>query len=177
MEMHGYIQDMLDVKVLILYAVRLSMYPLTLQQIYELCFQDDRLSYFDVSVAVPELVESGHLAQDADGCYVITEKGMEHQTLTQDGIVYSLRERVREAVECFNRQSRRDKLLHTQVLRRDAGEYAVTLGLDDEVGRIMTLELSAPTQQQARALEKAFHTRADAVYRVIMQVLLDEEDV
>ena len=49
MEQHGFIQDMLDVKVLILFVMAKLSYPVTLQTIYELCYQDDKLSYFDVS--------------------------------------------------------------------------------------------------------------------------------
>ena len=74
MEERGFIRDMLDVKVLILFVAATAKYPLTLQKIYELCYQDDRLSYFDVSIAVPQMVESGHLEQLADETYVITER-------------------------------------------------------------------------------------------------------
>ncbi len=65
MEQHGFIQDMLDVKVLILFVMAKLSYPVSLQKIYELCYQDDKLSYFDVSVAVPQMVQSGHLAAAA----------------------------------------------------------------------------------------------------------------
>ena len=58
MEQHGFIQDMLDVKVLILFVMAKLSYPVTLQTIYELGYQDDKLSYFDVSVAVPQMVQS-----------------------------------------------------------------------------------------------------------------------
>ena len=176
MEMHGYIQDMLDVKVLILFVVKRSEYPLTLQQIYELSFQDDRLSYFDVSIAIPELVESGHLETVGEDCYQITDKGREHEQITEDGLAFSVRQRAAAAVEQFNRQVKRDKRLQTQVVEKPTGEYAAILGLDDGVGELMKLELTAPTRQQARVLEKAFHTRADSVYKLVLQVLLDREE-
>lgn len=57
MEQHGFIQDMLDVKVLILFVMAKLSYPVTLQTIYELCYQDDKLSYFDVSVTSCFLTE------------------------------------------------------------------------------------------------------------------------
>ena len=44
MEQHGFIQDMLDVKVLILFVMAKLSYPVSLQKIYELCYQDDKLS-------------------------------------------------------------------------------------------------------------------------------------
>ena len=43
MERHGFIHDMLDVKVLILYIMSRAMYPVDLQKIYELSYQDDGL--------------------------------------------------------------------------------------------------------------------------------------
>ena len=53
MERHGFVHDMLDVKVLILYIMARVAYPVDLQKIYELSYQDDGLSYFDVAEAVP----------------------------------------------------------------------------------------------------------------------------
>ena len=48
----GFIHDMLDVKILILYVMARVMYPVDLQKIYELAYQDDCLSYFDLAQAV-----------------------------------------------------------------------------------------------------------------------------
>ena len=65
MQRLGFIHDMMDVKVLILYVMSRVNYPVTVQQIYELCYQDECLSYFDVCTAVPELVKNAH--QDIGG--------------------------------------------------------------------------------------------------------------
>ena len=61
MEQRGYIHNMMDVKVLVLYIMSRVLYPVDLQKIYELAYQDDCLSYFDLAQAVPQMVESGHL--------------------------------------------------------------------------------------------------------------------
>ena len=66
---------MMDVKVLILFVMARVNYPVNMQQIYELCYQDDCLSYFDVCTAIPEMVKSGHLKQVENDCYEITDKG------------------------------------------------------------------------------------------------------
>ena len=44
MQRLGFIHDMLDVKVLILFVMARVSYPVNIQQIYELCYQDDCLS-------------------------------------------------------------------------------------------------------------------------------------
>ena len=174
MERHGFIHDMLDVKVLILFVVSRAMYPIDAQKVYELCYQDECLSYFDVRSALPEMVASGHLEQTDDG-FVITEKGREAGLLTEDSIAYPVAQRAERAVEQFNRAVRRDSLIHAQIMPRQGGDFSVVMGLDDEVGNLMTLELMAPTQAQARALSEAFRQHADTLFQTVMQILTEEE--
>ena len=174
MEERGFIRDMLDVKVLILFVAAKAKYPLTLQKIYELCYQDDRLSYFDVSIAVPQMVESGHLEQLPDGTYVVTQKGAEQEEVTRDSIAFPVMQRALAAVERFNREIKRQSMVRTEVIPREGGDFSVVLGLDDEKSNLMTLELMAPTQTQGRALARAFSRRAEKIFQLVMTELLDE---
>ena len=75
MEHLGFIQDMMDVKVLILFVAARLKGAATVQELYELAYQDERLSYFDVCTAVPEMVQSGHLQQLPGARYRITRTG------------------------------------------------------------------------------------------------------
>ena len=176
MQRLGFIHDMMDVKVLILYVMSRVNYPVTVQQIYELCYQDECLSYFDVCTAVPEMVNSLHLQELEDGCYQITEKGRADGSLTQDSIAYSVRQRAENAVARFNRQIRRSSFVKTHILPRDNGDFSVVLSLDDDMGNLMTLELMAPDQRQAVRLSRLFEKKAEAVYNLTMAELLDGED-
>ena len=89
MERHGFVHDMLDVKVLILYIMARVSYPVDLQKIYELSYQDDGLSYFDVAEAVPQMIESGHLERVDGERYVITEKGREAAKTHRQGVTWA----------------------------------------------------------------------------------------
>ena len=172
----GFIHDMMDVKVLILYVAARSNYPMTVQEIYELCYQDECLSYFDVCTAVPEMVTSGHLRQTEQDRYEITDKGRQDGELTADSIAYTVKQRAENAVNRFNRQLRRSSFVKTRVIPRDGGDSSVILSLDDELGNLMTLELMAPDQRQAVRLSKLFERKAEQVYNVVMAELLDGED-
>ena len=172
----GFIHDMLDVKVLILFVMARVSYPVTMQQIYELSYQDDCLSYFDVCTAVPEMVKSGHLKELEDECYAITDKGKADGSLTEDSIAYTVKQRAENAVARFNRQIRRSSFVKTQVIPRESGDFSVIMSLDDEMGNLMTLELAAPDQRQAVRLAKLFENKAENVYNLTMTELLDEED-
>ena len=176
MQRLGFIHDMMDVKVLILFVTARSNYPMTTQEIYELCYQDDCLSYFDVCTAIPEMVKSGHLRELEDEKYEITPKGRETGELTVDSIAFTVKQRAENAVSRFNRQIRRSSFVKTQIIPRDSGDYSVIMALDDELGNLMTLELLAPDQRQAVRLGKLFEKKAEAVYNLTMAELLDEED-
>ena len=176
MQRHGFIHDMMDVKVLILFVSARSGYPMTPQEIYELCYQDDCLSYFDVCTAVPELVASGHLVKLDGERYEITEKGKQDGALTEDSVAFTVRQRAEAAVDRFNRQLRRSSFVKTQVIPRESGDCSVVMALDDEMGNLMTLELVAPSHRQAVMLSKRFQEKAELLYNLTMNELLAEED-
>jgi hypothetical protein len=167
---------MLDVKVLILFVMARVSYPVNMQEIYELCYQDECLSYFDVCTAVPEMVKSGHLKELENNCYGITDKGKADGSLTEDSIAFTVKQRAENAVDRFNRQIRRSSFVRTQIIPRENGDFSVIMSLDDEVGNLMTLELVAPDQRQAVRLSKLFENKAENVYNLTMAELLDEED-
>ena len=176
MQRLGFIHDMLDVKVLVLFVMARVNYPVTTSEIYELCYQDDCLSYFDVCTAVPEMVKSGHLKELAEEKYEITEKGRADGSLTEDSIAFTVKQRAENAVAKYNRQIRRSSYVKTQVIPREGGDFSVIMALDDEMGNLMTLELVAPDQRQAVRLGKLFEKKAEMVYNLTMAELLDEED-
>lgn len=175
MERHGYIHDIVDVKVLILYVLSGAEEPVSAQTIYEFCYQDDLLSYFDVQQAIPEMVRTGHLEETAEDRYVITEKGREAARLTQDSLAFTVRQRARLAVERYHHNLRRERLLRTDIRKDENGGFVVTMAMDDPRGCIMNLELTAPTLRQARRLEAAYRKNAEIVYRSVMIGLLEEE--
>ena len=176
MQRLGFIHDMMDVKVLILYVAARSSYPMTVQEIYELCYQDECLSYFDVCTAVPEMVASGHLKQVDAERYEITEKGRQDGEITADSIAFTVKQRAENAVARFNRQLRRSSMVRSRVVPRENGDYSVIMALDDEMGNLMTLKLFAPDQRQAVRLGRLFEKKAEAIYNLTMTQLLEEED-
>lgn len=176
MQRLGFIHDMLDVKVLILFVMSKVNYPVTPQEIYELCYQDECLSYFDVCTAIPEMVKSGHLQELEGETYEITPKGRETESLTADSIAFTVKQRAENAVNRFNRQIRRSSFVKTQIIPRESGDHSVILSLDDEMGNLMTLELLAPDQRQAVRLSRLCEKKAETVYALIMTELLDDEE-
>lgn len=174
MEQRGYIHNMMDVKVLVLYIMSRVLYPVDLQKIYELAYQDDCLSYFDLAQAVPQMVDSGHLEEVEGKRYVITEKGREACAVTEDAVAYPVMQRAQAAVDRYNRAVRRSSFVKTSVKQREGGDYSVSLSLNDEVSDLLKMELMAPTQKHAYRLAAAFSENAETIYRLIMDQLLSQ---
>ena len=175
MEHHGFINDMLDVKILILYIMDRVIYPVDTQKLYELCLQDDRLSYFDVMQAIPQMVESGHI-QAVEGGYVITEKGRSTAAITKDSLAFPVMQRAGRAVERFNREVRKDNCVRTEVLEQPGGDALAVMHLDDELGNLMTIEYVCPSARQATFLTQAFQTKADRIYQVVTEMLTRKDE-
>ncbi len=176
MQRLGFIHDMMDVKVLILFVTARASYPMTTQEIYELCYQDECLSYFDVCTAIPQMVDSGHLKALEEEKYEITEKGRQDGALTEDSIAFTVKQRAENAVNRFNRQLRRSSYVKSQIIPRENGEFSVIMALDDDLGNLMTLELAAPNQRQAVRLGRLFEKKAESIYTLTMTELLEGED-
>ena len=175
MSEYGFIRDMLDVKVLILYVADLAEKPMSVQDIYELCYQDDRLTYFDVCEAIPQLTASGHLEEVEPGCYTITEKGKENVSITGDSVAFTVRESARLAVEEFNRECKRSGKISTEVVEED-GTFFAKMELRDDSSRLITMELAAQDKKQARKLAAAFHKCAEQIYSAVLDDLLLESE-
>lgn len=176
MEQRGFIHSMMDVKVLILYAMRRVEGPVSAQKIYELCFQDDCVSYFDIQEALPQLEASGHLKLLGDNTYEITDEGRETCALVEDSLAYPVAQRVELAVEQYNREARRRSRIRADIRPRDNGDYTVSMGLQDHLGSLMELELMAPTEQQARRMADAFRGHAEEIFQQIMAVMLERTE-
>ncbi len=174
MERHGFINDMLDVKILILYVMNRVLYPVDAQKLYELCLQDDRLSYFDVLQAIPQMVESGHLEQ-IEGGYVISQKGRETAKITEDSLAHPVQQRAARAIERFNRQVRKNSFIRTEVLEQPNGDALAVMHLDDELGALMTIEYTCPSSRQAAFLTEAFRGKADKIYQAVTELLTKKD--
>ena len=176
MEHLGYIHNILDVKVLILYVMSLVETPVTAQTIYEFCYQDDSLSYFDVQASIPQMVTSGHLEQLDDDRYVITEKGRSAEEVTWDGIAIAVKERATRTVEQYNKEQKRNQFIRYSVEEKENGEHVVHMGLDDMHGAVMDLAITAPNRQQANRLERAYREKAEQIHQSVMAILLGKKE-
>jgi len=169
MEQRGFVRDMLDVKVLTLYVLARVERPVSLNKIYELCFQDDKLSYFDLCEAVPQMVETGHVRELEGGLFEITEDGREVERIMGETVAYPVAQRAKAAVAKYNHDARRSGFMRTEIRQNpDSTDVTVIMELLDDGGKLMGLELTAPTVSQGRRLERTFREKAEKLYKLVL---------
>lgn len=167
---HGFINDMLDVKKLILFVTEKLLYPVSEQKLFSLCMQDDKLSYFQVMEAIPQMVESNLLTENEEGL-TITEHGREIASITNHALALPVRQRAEKAVDRYNREVRRDSFIRTEVVEQPNGEALAILHLGSEVGSLMTIEYVCPTSRHAAKLTRIFPERANQLYQAVTEIL------
>ncbi len=173
MERHGFIHTMQDVKVLILYTMNHVSYPVTDEEIYALAYWDECLSYMDLKIAIPEMVESGHL-QEENQRFSITEMGREACLLVQSSLAYPVAQRVLKAIGQFNEETHRKKVLKTNMEVQEDGHFFVSMELKGDAGKKFAMEFVVKSDEEAEGLECAMRDHGEEIYETIKSLLLEE---
>ena len=97
MEHLGFIQDMMDVKVLILFvAARLKGAATVQEGFMSWLIRMSGSSYFDVCTAVPEIVQSGHLQQLPGPLQELQKRGRADGAVTEDSLAFPVKQRAQK---------------------------------------------------------------------------------
>ena len=86
----GFIQNELDLKLLVLYIMSRTAAPVTFNQLLDVALCDAGVDYFSLTEVVGHLVETGHLEQNGQ-VYAITEKGRRNSEICESSLPYSVR--------------------------------------------------------------------------------------
>ena len=86
----GFIQNELDLKLLVLYIMSRTAAPVTFNQLLDVALCDAGVDYFSLTEVVGHLVETGHLEQTGQ-VYAITEKGRRNSEICESSLPYSVR--------------------------------------------------------------------------------------
>ena len=172
---HGFIQDELDLKLLVLYIMNRAAAPITFLELLDLALCDAGVDYFSLTQAVGHLTETGHLSLE-DGRYAITEKGRRNSGICEDSLPFSVRRRCDENLVQVNLRLRREAQVRCDLTPRPDGTCAVLLALDDQSGSLLRLEVLVPSREQAEALARRFRDRPEQLYLSVLAALLPGED-
>jgi hypothetical protein len=175
MAQYGFIRDKLDMKVLVLYLMARTAGPIDYACLTDLCMCDEGVDYFMFSQAVAELVLSEHLQVEQE-LYSITDKGRKNGAVWEESLPFSVRQKCDRNLILLNAKLRQAEQIRAQAIPREGGGFTVRMILDDNQGNLMTLELYAPTQEQADRQCASFRAQPDRIYRALLSSLTEDED-
>ena len=173
MERFGFIHDKLDIKLLILYILKMLPLPIAFSQLPELVLIDGGFDYFEFTQCLYELVASGHVLQDGDN-FIITEIGAEHCETVESSIPFSVRSKAQQIAEPLIEKMKRDALIGTSHKPAKDGGCIMKLSLSDGIGDILKLNILTSDEEQAEVMEKNFRENAESIYHQIITLLTPE---
>ena len=170
----GFIQNELDLKLLVLYIMSRTAAPVTFNQLLDVALCDAGVDYFSLTEVVGHLVETGHLEQTGQ-VYAITEKGRRNSEICESSLPYSVRLRCDKNLAACNRKLRRKSQVKAAVTQRPNGTYTTALTLEDDMGSVMELKLAIPREDMAKMLADRFRKSPERLYSEIIQVLMSPD--
>lgn len=170
MDRFGFIHEKLDIKILILFALKMLPGRISFGQLSELVMVDDGFDYFEYSQCLSELVGSGHIEQDGN-YYKITEKGAEHCNTVESSIPFSVRKKVGKIAQPLIEKMKRDALIGTSHKIMEDGSCMMKLTLSDGKGDILKLSILTSGEEQAKEMEDYFRSDAENFYHQFIRLL------
>lgn len=170
----GFIQDDLDLKLLVLYIMDRAAGPITFLQLFELALCDAGVDYFSLTQAVEHMVLTGQLSKEDDR-YSITDKGRRNSQICESSLPYSVRLHCDENLIKVNEALRFEAQVQAKISPNSDGTVTLRLTWKDMDTPMLQLELLAPTGEQAEQWAKKFRGDPGAFYLNITK-LLDQGD-
>ena len=170
----GFIQDELDLKLLVLYITDQAVGPITFLQLFELALCDAGVDYFSLTQAVEHMVATGQLEKEGDR-YAITDKGRRNSRICESSLPRSVRRHCDDNLVKVNEVLRRQSQVRSQIIDRDDGTVTLCLTLEDNTSPLFHLALLVPSQEQAECWAQVFQNDPSALYLGITKLLNKEE--
>ena len=170
----GFIQDDLDLKLLVLYIMDRAAGPITFLQLFELALCDAGVDYFSLSQAVDQMAATGQLTKEGDR-YAITDKGRRNSQICQGGLPPSVRRHCDDNLIRVNEALRRESQVRAQIMDREDGTATLCLTLEDETSPLLHVALLSPNREQAEQWAAVFRKDPSALYLNIIKLLNQEE--
>ena len=171
----GFIQDPLEVKILVLYILARVVEPIDLPTLTDLVLCDEGVDYFQFSQALTDLRDTGHVEQKEER-YAITDKGRTNGVACESSLPYSVRMKCDRSTGELNTVLRRNSQVQTGVVPRLGGGHTVTLSLADDTGSVLKLEMLAYSAEQMDRLTGNFKAHAEQIYNAVLTDLLADYD-
>lgn len=161
-----------DNKIIVLYILKNSDKPLTIEQIVKFCDDFDDITYFDIFDYIQKLNESGYIEVIIEGenkLYKITECGTatlkELLELVPGVNLYNLKKMVnKNMVEIKTEHS-----INTQIIPSTNNTYKVSCYIKEGNDEILNISIFAGSKEEAKKISQNWDKNSDKIYEMILE--------
>lgn len=158
----GFINDKIDIKILILFVLRRLPAEIDSEKLADLILIDGGVGYFDYKECLAELVTTAQI-EDDDGLIKITAKGSRNGEILESNLPYSVRVKAEKTLTPVAEEMRRSAMILANHEVTPNG-ITVYLAVSDGIGTIFDLKILAADEEQAKKIEKNFRRKAEDYY-------------
>lgn len=174
---HGGLTTDYEIRILICWLLEKVRLPVTISQLSGSLLGEELANYFEVTRAVGQLLESGHIQEIehyGEKALILTELGQKTSQTFYKTVALSVREKAIDVLSQCVLQDRFAKENRTEITETSDG-YRLSLTLDDVGNDLMTLSLYAPTKEVCETMRENFLTDPTKIYRIVLTGLLGED--
>lgn len=162
-----------EIKILICYILRYIASPVTTEELVNTLTEKGLANYFELTSAVSELVESGHVSQ-AEDSYTLRETGWQIADMLSSDLPLMVRVRAVEAVKDAMELTRKRRQNLVEIVERDNGYDVRCSIVDDAAGPLYSFTIYAPTRKAAQTIRDNFIDKAEQLLRQDLTLLTGE---
>ncbi|MBQ2028831.1 MAG: DUF4364 family protein [Clostridia bacterium] len=137
------------------------------------------MSYFDLALALPALVNEGQAARIShpfDNLYTITEAGLETLSFFVDRLPHSKVKLICDMAPDRRARFQQEKQYVGKLLQNDNGEYVAHLTLNDGSKTLLTLDIPSPEKSLAKSLVSSWPRCAGEIYQDLMRAFSEAQE-
>lgn len=174
---HGGLTTDYEIRILICWLLEKVRIPVTVSQLSGSLLGERLANYFEVTCAVSQLLESGHIEEverEGEKALILTDLGRKTSQTFYKTVARSVREKAVEALSQCVLQDRFAKENRTEIVEAEDG-FRLELSLNDVGNDLMTISLYAPSREICETMKKRFLTDPTRLYRLVLSDLMGEE--
>lgn len=172
----GVLRDQNDVKLLILYILKIAKQPVTMPDITDIIMDGGNANYFDFSDALNQLLSIGHIGQitkENQELLKITPLGIETVEMFEKRLPYSVREKTMRIVIQTLSKLKAESELRCEIKDQIFG-CAVTCGIIDMGETLFEVTISVANRMQADIISRRFKENPEYIYKSVINLLTED---
>lgn len=164
-------------KLIILFILDKVDFSLTNAQLSNLILEKEYTNYFNIQTAISELEEAGLIKGETirnSSYFVITPEGSETLSFFNREISDAIKEEILAYLRENRYELREEVSTVSDFYEAKKGEYIAHCFVREGDSKIVEVNLSVPTEDEAAAICRNWKDKSQAVYAYLMKMLMSE---